>query len=92
MDAIRRDCEALGRDPGTLRMSYNMFDASARASGGRIRYYESPEIFSDMARSILDLGFTELGLYYPVLEEQVPVFEAIARELLPELRAAAGAA
>ncbi len=85
---ITGQCREQGRDPGSLRFSYNMFDPKARASGGRIAYYESPEAFSRMAREIIELGFTELGLYYPMVAEQVPVFEAIAREVLPELRGA----
>jgi hypothetical protein len=65
-------CEAVGRDPETLRRSYLMFDAKARPSGGQISYYDSPRAFADMAGRLLDLGFTELGLYYPLLASQVP--------------------
>jgi hypothetical protein len=65
-------CEAVGRDPETLRRSYLMFDAKARLSGGQISYYDSPRAFADMAGRLLDLGFTELGLYYPLLASQVP--------------------
>jgi hypothetical protein len=79
-------CAERGRDPATLRFSYNLFDADARHSGGRMRYYESAERFDEMARAVMDLGFTELGLYYPTVEDQVPVFETIAREVLPALR------
>lgn len=79
-------CTTIGRDIDTLRISYNMYDARSRSGGGRIAYYESPETFSDMARQLLGLGVTELGLYYPMLDEQVPVFETIARETIPELR------
>ena len=79
-------CEAVGRDPETLRRSYLMFDANARQSGGHISYYDSPQAFSDMADRLLDLGFTELGLYYPALPSQRPVFEAIASDVIPALR------
>ncbi len=83
MDAI---CEEAGRDPATLRRSYLMFDANARKSLGRFSYYESPEAFADTAGQLLGLGFTELGLYYPTLESQLPVFETIATEVIPRLR------
>lgn len=79
-------CEEVGRDPETLRHSYLMFDANARKSLGRVRYYDSPQVFADEAGRLLDLGFTELGLYYPMLPSQLPVFEAIATEVLPALR------
>lgn len=83
---VAEHCAAIGRDPASLRHSYNMFDASARSSGGRIKYYESPEVFVDMAQPLLDLGISELGLYYPMLAEQLPVFEKIATEVFPKLR------
>ena len=79
-------CEAAGRDPATLRCSYLMFDANARPSGGHIGYYDSPQAFLDMANRLLDVGFTELGLYYPALPSQVPVFEEIATDVIPALR------
>ncbi len=79
-------CEAVGRDPETLRCSYLMFDANARQSGGHISYYDSPQAFADMADRLLDLGFTELGLYYPALPSQRPVFETIANDVIPALR------
>ena len=79
-------CEAVGRDPETLRCSYLMFDANARQSGGHISYYDSPQAFADMADRLFDLGFTELGLYYPALLSQRPVFETIANDVIPTLR------
>ena len=79
-------CEAVGRDPETLRRSYLMFDAKARQSGGHISYYDSPQAFADMADRLFDLGFTELGLYYPALSSQRLVFETIANDVIPTLR------
>ncbi len=40
-----------------------------------------------MARPLIALGMSELALLYPSLERQVPVFERIAREVLPALKA-----
>jgi hypothetical protein len=33
------------------------------------------------------LGITEIGVYYPVLSEQIPGLERIATEVIPLLRA-----
>ena len=63
-----------------------MYDARSRSGGGRIGYYESSEAFAEMARQLIGLGITELGLYYPMLDEQLPVFETIARKTIPRLR------
>jgi alkanesulfonate monooxygenase SsuD/methylene tetrahydromethanopterin reductase-like flavin-dependent oxidoreductase (luciferase family) len=84
---IEQHCTSLGRDPATLRYSYHMFDANARTSGGLIGYYESEDLFVEMVERVLALGFTEIGLYYPTIESQLPKFERIAREVIPRLRA-----
>ena len=39
-----------------------------------------------MADRLHDFGFTELGLYYPALVSQRPVFETISNDVIPELR------
>jgi alkanesulfonate monooxygenase SsuD/methylene tetrahydromethanopterin reductase-like flavin-dependent oxidoreductase (luciferase family) len=80
-------CAEYGRDPATLRRSYTMFDANARASGGAINYYESDEVFIDMVKQVVALGVTEISLYYPAVTSQLPAFERIATEVLPMLRA-----
>ena len=84
-DALRGDVRRhLEHDE--LRRSYLMLDVSARQSGGHISYYDSPQAFADMADRLLDLGFTELVLYYPALLSQRSVFETIANDVIPALR------
>mgnify|MGYP001819217258 CR=1 FL=1 len=80
-------CAKAGRDPGALRRSYHMFDPSARSSAGAFSCYASVDAFEDAAGRLLEAGFSELSLYYPELAEQVPVFERVARDVLPKLRA-----
>jgi alkanesulfonate monooxygenase SsuD/methylene tetrahydromethanopterin reductase-like flavin-dependent oxidoreductase (luciferase family) len=79
-------CAEFGRDPATLRRSYTMFDANARAGGGAINYYESDDVFVDMVNQIIALGITDVSLYYPAVAAQLPAFERIATEVLPVLR------
>lgn len=86
--AVDKRCVAIGRDPASLRRSYLMFDPTARSSGGTIKYYESEETFRQMVEQVIALGISEVGFYYPMLEAQVPMFERIARNVLPALRAA----
>jgi hypothetical protein len=64
-----------------------MFDAGARAGGGLINYYASEDAFADMVRRVIALGISEVGLYYPTREEQRPVLERIARDVIPGLKA-----
>ena len=83
---VDKYCSDIGMDPSSLRRSYLMFDAGARTSGGMINYYDSEEVFVDMVKKCIDVGITEFGLYYPFRDEQLPMFERIAREAIPELK------
>lgn len=79
-------CSAVGRDPNTLRRSANLFDAEARAKGGRLRYYDDEKLFERLVRGFIASGFTDIGLYYPIEPDQIPAFERLATEMIPELR------
>ena len=85
---INQHCASIGRDPMSVRRSYLMFDPTARSSGGMIKYYESEETFTQMVRQVIELGISEIALYYPMSDRQVPMFEQIARNILPELKRA----
>ena len=87
IELVDKYCDDAGRDRASLRRSYLMFDPKGRESGGAYSYYESEEAFADMVGRVMELGIREIGLYYPVLEEQVPMFERIARDVIPELKA-----
>jgi alkanesulfonate monooxygenase SsuD/methylene tetrahydromethanopterin reductase-like flavin-dependent oxidoreductase (luciferase family) len=78
-------CLSVARGPDTLRHSYLMFDPDSRERG-HISYYESTDRVADNAGELLELRFTELGLYYPTVESQIPVFEEIALDVIPGLR------
>ena len=85
---IDAKCEAIYREPATLRRSYTMFETQARSRGGAFRYYESRERFIDQVSRLAELGISDIGLYYPLDQAQVAAFEAIATEVLPGLRLA----
>ncbi len=87
-EAIDTYCAGIGREPSTLRRSYTMFDTQARPKGGSITYYESPEQFVDQVSRIVELGISDVGLYYPLDPGQLPTFERIATDVLPGLRVA----
>jgi alkanesulfonate monooxygenase SsuD/methylene tetrahydromethanopterin reductase-like flavin-dependent oxidoreductase (luciferase family) len=86
--AMDARCAAIGRDPAGLRRSYLMFDPTARGSGGVIQYYESEDAFTRMVQQVIALGISEVVLYYPMVERQIPMLERIARDVLPKLKAA----
>jgi len=84
---IDAQCARIGRDPRTLRRSYLMLDPVARASGGVIKYYESEETFARMVAPLIELGISEIALYYPSADHQRATLERIARNVLPALKA-----
>jgi alkanesulfonate monooxygenase SsuD/methylene tetrahydromethanopterin reductase-like flavin-dependent oxidoreductase (luciferase family) len=83
---LDRLCAEAGRDPATIERSYLMFDGDARHHGGAIRYYQSVDRFVDEVGHFTAMGITDIGVYYPMLAEQVPMFERIATDILPILR------
>lgn len=83
--AIDRICDELGRDPATLQRSYTMFDPTARHNRGALSAYRSPDAFLAQVEPLLELGITDIGLYYPFIPEQQESFEEIARTVVPQL-------
>ena len=80
-------CLEAGRDPSALRRSFTIFDAEHRTGGGGIRYYDDPDLFVDLVQRLTAMGMSEISLYYPSQADQVPKFEHIARQVIPQLRA-----
>lgn len=76
----------LARSKADVRYSCQMFDPESRASGGEITYYRSVNAFLDKAEPLIEAGMTELGLYFPLIDAQRPVFEEIGNEVLPMLK------
>jgi len=79
-------CEEIGRDPGSLRRSANLFDGEARAAGGRLRCYDDEDLLVRMVNGLRDAGYREIGLYYPADGSQIEAFERIATDVIPDLR------
>ena len=79
-----RACDEVSRDPSTQRHSLLMFDANARQADGYLFYWESVEQFAGVVGQILDLGFDEIGVYYPV-DAQRDVFERVEAEEISAL-------
>ena len=79
-------CLKIGRNPATLRRSYLMLDMQARRTGGPVNYYASNDAFADMVRQVVALGVSEIGLYYPLRDDDAARFEAIAADVIPQLK------
>ena len=79
-------CNELGRDPRSLRRSYWMYEHNALASEGLLMCYESEDYFRELVLSFIEVGINEILVSYPCREEQMPVFEKIAQNVIPELK------
>jgi len=86
-DLVDKYCREIGRDPRTLRRSYCFYSHDVIVQRGLFDYYESEDAFREMVRPFIDLGIREVLIDYPCREEQLPTFEKIAREVIPELKA-----
>ena len=50
-------------------------------------YYESEAAFEDMVNRVIELGMSDIGLYYPMLPAQQATFERIATNTIPKMKA-----
>ena len=48
--------------------------------------YKSTDAFLKAVERYTEVGITEFVIGYPFAEGQIPVFEQIAKEIIPELR------
>jgi alkanesulfonate monooxygenase SsuD/methylene tetrahydromethanopterin reductase-like flavin-dependent oxidoreductase (luciferase family) len=81
-----KNCNELGRDPRSLRRSYWMYEHNALAGEGLLECYRSEDYFRELVSSFIEMGINEILVSYPCREEQLPVFENIAEEVIPELK------
>ncbi len=79
-------CAEIDRNPEEIRRSCLLHEPEMYSRGFKLPSYDSVDSFIETARKYLDLGIVELILHYPFAEKQIPVFERIAKEVIPELR------
>jgi alkanesulfonate monooxygenase SsuD/methylene tetrahydromethanopterin reductase-like flavin-dependent oxidoreductase (luciferase family) len=83
---LDRYCRQINRDVQTVKRSFLQYERKAIHNISGMKLYESTEIIQDLVKKCLDLGFTEIIIPYPLIEEDVPIFEQIAQDVIPELR------
>jgi len=93
LDSIRRQnslidryCAEIGRDPQTIRPSCVVYDPEMYVRDWEIPAYDSVDTFQEVIKRYLKVGITEFLLYYPLARKQIPIFEQISMEAIPELR------
>ena len=71
---------------GAITARTRVLGAVARERGGHLFYWESADGFAELAGRVLELGYHEVGVYYPV-DAQRDAFERIVGDVLPVPRA-----
>jgi len=78
---LDKQCEKIGRDPGSIRRSLLIFGNEANTA------FASEEHFTEIVERYTALGINELIFFYPFFApDQIPMFEKIAKELIPTMR------
>lgn len=83
---LDRYCKKIDRAPESLRRSYVLCEFDAMRNLGPMSIYESTDTFKESVEKCFDAGITEFILPYPNVQEQVPTYKKVAREVIPELR------
>jgi alkanesulfonate monooxygenase SsuD/methylene tetrahydromethanopterin reductase-like flavin-dependent oxidoreductase (luciferase family) len=73
-------CAEIGRDPSSLKRSLLVYGAPAEIA------YTSVDGFHEVIGSYREAGIEEFIIYYPFMDEHMPVFEQIVQGELPTLR------
>ncbi|MCG3256759.1 MAG: LLM class flavin-dependent oxidoreductase [Candidatus Heimdallarchaeota archaeon] len=85
-DLLDEYCEEIGRDPQTLRRTFGIYESEAMHNIGPMKLYSSPEILEDIVKKCHEIGITEITFPYPFVEDEIPAFEKLSQEVIPELR------
>ena len=81
MAFIDKYCEKIGRDPRSLRRSLLIFGDEANYA------FTSEDKFTKIVNRYTSIGINELVFFYPFFApEQIPMFERIAKDTIPDLR------
>lgn len=91
VQTVKATCDEIGRDFDDIRRSFTLFDFRARRVDNIFSYYEDIDDFRARVRAAVDLGMSEIGIYYPTEDRQLPAFEHVVRDVIPELKAELGA-
>ena len=87
IEEMKANCDAIGRDFDEIRGSFTLFDFRARRVDNLFSYYEDIDEFRRRFRGALELGMTEIGIYYPTQDSQLEAFEHVVTTVIPELKA-----
>lgn len=75
-ERLDQECQKAGRDPGEI----------VRSISPKPNFLESADAFAHWVKAYREVGFTDFQIPWPRNEQQYPVLQQVAREVIPELR------
>ncbi|NHJ33361.1 MAG: LLM class flavin-dependent oxidoreductase [Asgard group archaeon] len=79
-------CLDIGRDPKEIRRSMMIYEIKPFNDFCSMDLYHSPGVLEKIVKRYTKIGFSEIILAYPVVKEDIPLFEKITKEVIPELQ------
>ncbi|NHK31525.1 MAG: LLM class flavin-dependent oxidoreductase [Asgard group archaeon] len=79
-------CNNISRDPKDIRRSLMIYEVKPFNDFGLMDLYHSPDVFEEIVKKYVKIGFNEILIAYPVKKEDIPLFEKITQEVIPKLR------
>lgn len=79
-ELLDRYCKEIGRNPENIRRSLLVFGREATEA------YSSAESFLEVVSRYRKIGISEFIFYYPNKNDQLAVFQKVAREIIPSLK------
>ena len=79
-------CNEMGRDPKEIRRSIAIYETKAANNYSSMKLYSSLDIIRDIVKKYTKIGINEIILACPFVKKEIPLFEKIALEVIPELR------
>lgn len=79
-------CSKIGRDPKEIHRSVMIYENKAFHDFNSMILYNSPDIIEAIVKKYTKIGFNEIIIPYPIVKKEIPKFEKIAQDVIPELR------
>ena len=83
---LNRYFDEIGRDRNSVRRTFGLYEKDAMHNIGSMKIYENPEILEELVKMCIEIGISEVFIPYPFKKEEIPKFEQIALEIVPDLK------
>jgi hypothetical protein len=79
-------CTEIKRDTKEILRSLMIYENKAFHDFSSMNLYNSSDIIEGIVKKYTEIGFNEIIIPYPIINKEIPLFEKITQEVIPELR------